>query len=150
MKYSEGDDSGSEFKNSVISRKAFIQGGGKVTTPSAFKSFPFKSNVPHSGGFNEALSHTYYQKINEKSDVTSKHSYATQIKTKMFQKNSLFDDNKSLGGQPSNILDKSFCDLGMSEAPSIAGASDNGGINDYKSQISYRDLTDIKAKDLLA
>jgi hypothetical protein len=49
MKYSEGDDSGSEFKNSVI------QGGGKVTTPSAFKSFPFKSNVHHSGGFNEAL-----------------------------------------------------------------------------------------------
>ena len=73
MKYSEGDDSGSEFKNSVI------QGGGKVTTPSAFKSFPFKSNVHHSGGFAEAL-----QKNNEKSDVISKHSYATQIKTKTF------------------------------------------------------------------
>ena len=59
--------------------------------------------------------------------------------------NNFENDNKSVGGRPShtNILDRSFCDVGLSAPPSISGMSDNGGINDYKSQMSVRDLTEI-------
>ena len=59
-------------------------------------------------------------------------------------------DNKSVGGQPSNILDRNFYDYGQSAVPSISGVSDNGGINDYKSQMSVKDLTELQAKQLLA
>tara|TARA_B110000285_G_C14547896_1_gene347826 strand:+ start:118 stop:351 length:234 start_codon:yes stop_codon:yes gene_type:complete len=77
--------------------------------------------------------------------MVSKHSYNPHTR-KIFNQDRIDShsfDNKSVGGQPSNILDRNFYEYGQSAVPSISGISEGGGINDYKSQMSVKDLTEL-------